>query len=119
NTPPPCRNFACAATSNRVPRTLVVWGTSVTSTRSCGSVGTLSTRHGLTFPTRPRSTTQTEPRSARGMAGLFRVQGAEQLCSRLQQGRLGHIALRSLGEPAQNLDGRLVLVGLRQGIEGV
>src|SRR5262249_55420257 len=59
---------------------------------SFGSVGTLSTRHGLTFPTRPRSTIQTEPRSGRGMPGLLGVQGAEQLVRRLDQGVLGQIA---------------------------
>jgi Outer membrane efflux protein len=41
NTPPPWKNFADAATSNRVPCTLVVCGTKVTRVQSCGSVGTL------------------------------------------------------------------------------
>lgn len=55
------RNRTEAATSNRVPRRLVVCGTTVTRARS-SAPGTPRIAQGRIFAARPRSTSQTSPR---------------------------------------------------------
>src|SRR5262245_41754156 len=95
---PARRHRARTETSNRVPCTAVVGGTRVTSTRSCGSVGTLRTRHGRTLATSPKSTNQTLPRSGLVTAGLGAVEFLEQLVGRFDEGcvrQVGqHLGLR-------------------------
>lgn len=49
-------------TSYRVPRRLVVCGTTVTSARSSSALGAPSTKQGRIFAAKPRSTSQTSPR---------------------------------------------------------
>src|SRR5438876_586014 len=100
------------STSNRVPCTLVVCGTTVTNTRSCGSVGMLRIRHGRTFAAMPRSTIQTDPRSAAGVTGgLLRIQCCKQLVRQPVQRWRGYVS--ALGCAAKNLGcgGLLVRVG--------
>jgi len=70
--PPGLRNRMGSGTSKRVPRRLVVWGTRVTSARSVSSIGTLRTSAGRTFAVRPKSTSQTSPRSGEFTAVLRR-----------------------------------------------
>jgi hypothetical protein len=53
------------------------------------------------------------------MTGLFRVQRPEQLVSGLNQGILGQVILNCASEAAQDLDSGPMLVGIRQGIEGI
>jgi hypothetical protein len=67
----------------------------------------------------PKSTIQTDPQSALGMASLFFIQGSEECFGGLNQRRIGQIALRRRGYSAKNFHGRLLLLGLRQGIERI
>src|SRR5437868_13213063 len=77
------------------------------------------TRQGRTLAAIPRSVIQTEPRSARGMAGLFDVQCSEEFVGSLDQCGLGQVPLDRHQHPAKDLDGRLVLVGFGECVEGV
>src|SRR5262245_52709700 len=73
---------------------LVVWGTTVTSTRSSGWIGTLRIRHGRILAAIPRSTIHTDPRSATGgTGGLLGIQAGEQLIRKRVERRRGQIAL--------------------------
>src|SRR2546427_3460326 len=72
-------------TSKRVPRTLVVWETSVTSARSWSNAGILSTRQGRTFAANPKSTIHTSPRRGSATPGLFLVQLQENVICRLKK----------------------------------
>jgi hypothetical protein len=59
---PGLRNGSGMLISNREPRSVVVWGTTVMTTRSFTSQGPLKINAGRTFSTIPRSTSQTSPR---------------------------------------------------------
>ena len=77
---PGFRNRAGTAISKSDFLALVVWATTVTSTRSLGPAAeTLKSKHGRIFATMPRSTSQTSPRRGLAIASLSRVQVEEQL----------------------------------------
>jgi hypothetical protein len=67
----------------------------------------------------PKSAIQTEPRSARGMAGFFLVQGAEQFVSQSDQCALRQVAFLTAGDATEKRNRCLMLVSIRQGVERV
>jgi len=115
---PGFRNRAEIATSKLDPLALVVWATTVTSTRSLGpAAGTLKTKHGRIFATMPRSTSQTSPRRGLAIASLSRVEVEEQLLSDGDESIVAYIACFALHNLPQQEAGSLMLFRIAQRLE--
>jgi hypothetical protein len=115
---PSFRNRAGTATSKSDPLALVVWATTVTSTRSLGpAAGTLKTKHGRIFATMPRSTSQTSPRRGLAIASLSRVQVEEQLLSDSDESIVADIACFALNNLPQQQAGSLMLFRIAERLE--